>query len=150
MLLTLSLSLSLFLFFRVLRCRHVTGRMLQNRFFCACEECRLRRAFRIRVNVLQRFGLQGVGRMEARALTDSELLEALTELHARVDQLQARVDHLLDLINRQYASIDRLNFRHSETWARLCSFGQRLQRVEGRPQDTDAEAASCSFLQSLD
>ena len=33
--------------------------------------------------------------MEARALTDSELLEALTELHARVDQLQARVDHLL-------------------------------------------------------
>ena len=107
------------------------------------------------MNVLQRFGLQGVGRMEARALTDSELLEALTELHARVDQLHARVDHLLDLINRQYASIDRLNFRHSETWARLCSFGQRLQRVEGRPQDTDAEAASsfqpsCSFLQSLD
>ncbi|CAE7403302.1 unnamed protein product [Symbiodinium microadriaticum] len=92
--------------------------------------------------------------MEARALTDSELLEALTELRARIDQLQARVDHLLDLINRQYASIDRLNFRHSETWARLCSFGQRLQRVEGRPQDTDAEAASssqplCSFLQHL-
>ena len=93
--------------------------------------------------------------MEATPLTEQELLEALAELHARVDQLQARVDHLLDLLNRQYTSIDRLNFRHSETWARLCSFGQRLQRVEGRPQDTDAEAATssqtpCSFLQSLD
>ena len=40
---------------------------------------------------------RAVGRMEARALTDSELLEALTELHARIDQLHARVHHLLDL-----------------------------------------------------
>ena len=60
---------------------------------------------------------------------DHETLEALTQLHRRIDYLSAKLH---------------------DFWAQHCALARRVTQVEGLPEDTDRVAPPVLDLNSLD